>query len=77
MATFHRGQLLVGLRHSYHLLEPAHRRTNNVWIASLENGQSSMLVILYALIDLPGPTDLPQPHGKGSDKDCWPSAITE
>ncbi|PMD39607.1 hypothetical protein L207DRAFT_24148 [Hyaloscypha variabilis F] len=42
MATFQRGQLLIGLRHSYHLVEPAHRRTNNVWIASLENGPSSI-----------------------------------
>lgn len=52
MPAFQRGQLLVGLRHSYHLVEPAHRRTNNVWIASVENGESSLSVTLYATLNL-------------------------
>jgi hypothetical protein len=77
MAIFQRGQLLAGLRHSYHLVEPAHRRTNNVWIATLENGQSGLSVTLYTLLDLLWPTDLPQSSGKGGDKDCQPSATAE
>ncbi|KAL2060283.1 hypothetical protein VTL71DRAFT_9678 [Oculimacula yallundae] len=42
MAVFRRGQLMTGVRYSYHLVQPAHRRSNNVWIASMENRQADI-----------------------------------
>ena len=42
MATFQRGQVLVGLQRSYRLIELAHPRTTTVWIASPENEQSGI-----------------------------------
>ena len=47
IATFQRGQVLVGLQRSYPLIEPAHRRTTTVWIASPENGQSAKSVVSF------------------------------
>ena len=46
MATFQKGQLIKGVRHSYRLLGAAHPRTTTVWIANVEQQSASSILSL-------------------------------